>query len=67
MIISYFHPFLGGSEQQALHLSAGLIKRGVHVSVLTRSIKGLPRFEQVMDIPVYRSIRTIQFNNFNGH
>jgi len=66
MIVSYFHPVLGGSEQQALHLAAGLIKRGVHVSVLTRRIKGLPRFEQVMDIPVYRSIRTIQFNKLFG-
>ena len=59
MVISHFHPFLGGAEQQALFLSERLIQKGFAVSVLTRSFPGLPSFEIIRGVPVYRHIRTI--------
>ena len=59
MVISHFHPFLGGAEQQALFLSECLIEKGFSVSVLTRSFPGLPSFEIIRGVPVYRHIRTI--------
>jgi len=66
MIISYFYPILGGSEQQALKLAAGLVNEGISVSVLTRRIKGLPIFEKIMNVPVYRSIRIIEWQKLFG-
>ena len=66
MIISYFYPILGGSEQQALNLAAGLVKEGISVSVLTRRIKGLPLYEKIMNVPVYRNIITIQWQKLFG-
>ncbi|MCX5798132.1 MAG: glycosyltransferase family 4 protein, partial [Proteobacteria bacterium] len=66
MVVSYFHPYLGGAEQQALMISEHLIKRGFSVSVLTRSFKGLPSFEMVRGVPVYRSIRTLPRGKWFG-
>ena len=66
MIISYFYPILGGSEQQAFNLAAGLVKEGISVSVLTRKIKGLPLFEKIMNVPVYRNIITLQWQKLFG-
>jgi len=60
MIISQFYPLLGGAEVQAQQLASGLIKRGIKVSILTRRFKGLPRYEVIGGIPVYREIRTIE-------
>ena len=59
MIISQFYPLLGGAEVQAQLLASSLIKRGMKVSLLTRKFKGLPRYELMEGIPVYRAIRTI--------
>jgi glycosyltransferase involved in cell wall biosynthesis len=59
MIISYFYPHLGGAEQQALRLAAQLTKRGIRVVVLTRKFKGLPSYEVIKNIPVYRHIRIL--------
>lgn len=59
MVISQFYPLLGGAEVQAQRLAKGLFKRGINVAVLTRHLKGLPRYELMEGIPVYRAIRTI--------
>ena len=59
MVISQFYPLLGGTEVQAHQLAKGLLKRGIKVAVLTRHLKGLPRYELIEGIPVYRAIRTI--------
>lgn len=59
MIISFFYPHLGGAEQQALRLAQQLTQRGIHVSVLTRKFNGLPSYEVIKDIPVYRHIRIL--------
>jgi len=66
MVISHFHPFLGGAEQQALFLSERLIEKGFAVSVLTRSFPGLPSFEIIRSVPVYRHIRTINQGKLFG-
>lgn len=66
MIVSLFHPHLGGAEQQALMLAEQLIKRGMKVSVLTRTFKGLPSFEVIRGVPVYRRIRTLSRGKWFG-
>ncbi len=60
MALSYFHPFCGGAENQALLLAEALQERGVDVSVLTRSFKGLPVLERIRGVPVHRRIRTVE-------
>ena len=59
MVISQFYPLLGGTEVQAQLLARDLMKRGIKVSILTRRLKGLPRYELIDGIPVYREIKTI--------
>ena len=66
MVISHFHPFLGGAEQQALFLSERLMQKGYSVSVLTRSFPGLPCRETIRGVPVYRHIRTIDRGKLFG-
>ena len=59
MVISQFYPLLGGSEVQAQQLAGALVTKGVHVSVLTRRLKGVPACEVLDNIPVHRAIRTV--------
>ena len=66
MVVSLFHPHLGGAEQQALMLAEQLIKRGMKVSVLTRSFRGLPSFEVIRGVPVNRRIRTLPWGKCFG-
>jgi glycosyltransferase involved in cell wall biosynthesis len=66
MIVSLFHPHLGGAEQQALFLSERLIEKGFCVSVLTRSSPGLPSREIICGVLVYRHIRTINRGKLFG-
>jgi glycosyltransferase involved in cell wall biosynthesis len=66
MVISLFYPCMGGAEQQALHIAAALSRQGLPVTVLTRRLKGLPAFEQIQGVPVYRSIWTIDWEKLFG-
>ncbi len=59
MVISQFYPLLGGAEIQAQRLSKALLEKGVNVSVLTRQMKGVPPYEVVDKVPVYRAIQTV--------
>jgi glycosyltransferase involved in cell wall biosynthesis len=45
---------VSGAERQAYLTAKALLKRNVEVSVLTRRYAGLPSFERVEGIPVYR-------------
>jgi len=54
MLSANFHPHLGGAEKQALELSKGLMALGVKVSVATRRMPGLPPYEEVEGVPVFR-------------
>ncbi len=66
MIIAQFYPLLGGAEVQAQRLASALRAKGVDIFVLTRRFKNLPAYEVIDDIPVYRSIRTVNFPLFFG-
>jgi len=57
MIIGLFHPFVGGAEKVCQRLSKGLRKEGLLVIVLTQHADGLPDYEVIDGIPVYRKIR----------
>lgn len=66
MVLSYFHPFRGGAENQALLLSETMRRKGLDVSVLTRACKHLPDFEIVRTVPVRRAIKTVQARTLFG-
>lgn len=57
MIIGLFQPFIGGAERECQNLSQKLIALGNSVTVLTEYRYGMPPFEIVDGIPVYRKIR----------
>ena len=57
MIISLFHPFVGGAEKACQKLSKGLMEQGFSVTVLTQRSDGLSECEAVDGIPVYRKIK----------
>ena len=59
MVISQFYPLLGGAEVQAQQLARELLRRNMNVFVVTRKLKGVPRYQSIDGIPVYREIRTI--------
>ena len=42
MISNSFHPMVGGAERQILKLATVLVKRGIDVEVVTRSLPGCP-------------------------
>ena len=66
MVVSYFYPFRGGAENQALLLSENLRHKGFDVSVLTRSFNNLPAVENIRTIPVYRVIKTVNARTLFG-
>ena len=57
MIISLFHPFVGGAEKECQKLSKRLMEEGVSVTVLTQHCDGLPEYEVIDGISVYRKIK----------
>ena len=66
MIISLFHPIVGGTEKQAQRLAHKLKKQGIPISILTREVKGSPSIEEVEGIPVFRKIKTIEWGALWG-
>ena len=54
MVSSSFHPYIGGSERQALEVSRALVRRGIGVTVLTRWLPGLPRVEILDGVRIQR-------------
>ena len=57
MIIGQYHPVTGGAEKECQKLSGRLLKEGMSVAVLTQSSPGLPDYEIIDEIPVYRKIK----------
>ncbi len=56
MVISQFHPIIGGTERQAHLLAYKLIEKGVQVQVVTGWWKwGTPRREMINGVPVFRN------------
>ena len=56
MVISQFHPIIGGAERQAQLLAQKLIEKGVQVEVVTGWWKWrTPRREMINGVPVFRN------------
>src|SRR5690349_18277841 len=55
MIIQAYYPRLGGAERQLASLAPLLKDLGIEIMILTRRYdRGLPSFEMIDDVPVYR-------------
>ena len=56
MVISQFHPFIGGAEKQAQLLAKKLFKKGIHVNIITGwwDFK-TPRKEFIEEIRIFRN------------
>lgn len=54
MLIQRYAPLIGGAERQIGDLSEKLVQSGLRVSVLTRRYSGLPAFEVINGVSVYR-------------
>ena len=57
MVIGLFHPFVGGAERECQKLSKKLLEQGISVTVLTQCHEGLPGYEVIDGIPVYRRMK----------
>ncbi|GAH09493.1 unnamed protein product, partial [marine sediment metagenome] len=64
MIIGQYHPVAGGAEKECKKLSRRLREEGLTVSVLTQSCEGLPDYEVIDDIPVYRKMKGWQLYEY---
>lgn len=54
MLIQKYYPHVGGAERQIQYLAPRLQARGFEICVVTRHENGLPRFEIINNVPVYR-------------
>ena len=54
MVCTEFYPAVGGMQTHTLQLSRHLLRLGIRVFVVTRHFDGLPPFERVQGVPVYR-------------
>jgi len=61
MITEVFYPVIGGAGKFVHSTAVNLAKRGHDVSILTRRLRGLPRYEEIEGLKVHRIIWT---NNF---
>jgi glycosyltransferase involved in cell wall biosynthesis len=57
MVIGLFHPVVGGAEMFCQRLAKRFIARGISVTVLTQYRDGLPEYEVLDGIPVYRKMK----------
>ncbi|MCX8043089.1 MAG: glycosyltransferase family 4 protein [Desulfobacterota bacterium] len=57
LIISCYHPEIGGNEKICADIAAGLTRKGCTVTILTEHRQGLPGYEVIQSIPVYRYIK----------
>jgi glycosyltransferase involved in cell wall biosynthesis len=54
MLITAYYPALGGAERQLGILAPRLQAQDIDVHVVTRSVPGLPSYEEVNGVPVHR-------------
>lgn len=57
MVVGLFHPVVGGAEKVCQRLAKSFLSRGIAVTVLTQSCDGLPEYEVIDGIPVYRKMK----------
>jgi hypothetical protein len=56
MVISQFHPFIGGAERQAQLLAQSLVKKGIQVQVVTGWLRfRTPRKQFIDGTEVFRN------------
>lgn len=64
MVVGQYHPIAGGTEMECRKLASGLAGRGIGVTVLTQYYAGLPEYEVVDGIPVYRKMKGWHFHEY---
>ncbi len=57
MISGNYHPTIGGAEKECQKQAEYLHRSGINVMVLTQYLEGLPQYEVINGVSVYRSIR----------
>jgi len=57
MVVGLFHPVVGGAEMVCQRLAKRFIAKGISVTVLTQYSDGLPEYEVIDTIPVYRKMK----------
>lgn len=67
MLVRLFHPWVGGTERQALKLSQALAEKGVDVQIVTGWwFRGTPQREVVEGIPVFRNLTLWEMFGIKG-
>lgn len=67
MLVRLFHPWIGGTERQALKLSQALAEKGVDVQIVTGWwFRGTPQREVVEGIPVFRNLTLWEMFGIKG-
>ena len=61
MFIEYFHPIIGGAEQQLKLLAEKLAEKDVEVKIFTLHHKGLKKRDLIGSIPVFRKYGILRF------
>jgi glycosyltransferase involved in cell wall biosynthesis len=57
MVAGLFHPVVGGAELVCQKLAQRFVAKGMSVTVLTTHCDGLPEYEVIDEIPVYRKMK----------
>jgi glycosyltransferase involved in cell wall biosynthesis len=67
MVVRLFHPWIGGTERQALKLSRALAAAGSDVRIVTgRWFRGTPRSERIEGVEVFRHHTLWEFFGIRG-
>ncbi len=57
MVVGLFHPLVGGAERVCQRLAQRFVEKGMSVTVLTSHRDGLPEYEVIDEVPVYRKMK----------
>ncbi|MDH4099927.1 MAG: glycosyltransferase family 4 protein [Nitrospirota bacterium] len=60
MALPHFYPHAGGAEYQALRLGREFVRQGHKVTVITRTIRGLPSRDAIDGVIVFRGIQAVE-------
>ncbi len=64
MVVGQYYPITGGTEMECRKLASGLASKGIGVTVLTQQCAGLPDYEEIDGIPVYRAMKGGHFYEY---
>jgi glycosyltransferase involved in cell wall biosynthesis len=57
MVVGLFHPVVGGAELVCQKLAQCFVRQGMSVTLLTSYRDGLPEYEVIDEVPVYRKMK----------